>query len=120
METVGQRSRGMENSKEEISNGLREIRLKRKRYLSVIFGSLIVVAVLMMVGYRIPLVPIVGIVVLFTVGWVMQWKLKKSWCPKCSDFFFVQRFPKGQFPGPSSTSFPAQRKCQRCGLDLYS
>lgn len=64
--------------------------------------------------------PIIFPVFLFFLGMIIQNKLQKKKCPKCNSFFFVQTVSKDQYTPASSISFPPQKKCQNCGLTLYS
>lgn len=51
-----------------------------------------------------------------TIGvYAFSWyRVNRARCPRCGDFFFMQRGPLG----PMGTSFPLQRRCQHCGMAI--
>jgi hypothetical protein len=110
----------MERSAKNISEGLRQIRFRRRLYLSIYFAFLPVCAALAVLGFRYPLVPVLGMLLLCAAMLLVYVKLNKSKCPRCHEYFFVQKLMKNNWTPVSSTSMPPQKKCQKCGLSLYS
>lgn len=47
----------------------------------------------------------------FAFSW---YRVNRARCPRCRDFFFVQRGPLG----PMGTSLPLQKRCQHCGMAI--
>jgi hypothetical protein len=58
--------------------------------------------------YAIPLALTIGV---FAFSW---YRVNRARCPRCGDFFFMQRGPLG----PMGTNFPLQRRCQHCGMAI--
>lgn len=57
---------------------------------------------------------------LFFFGMFVQHRLHRQKCPRCNAFFFVQKVSRDAYVPASSISFPPQKKCQNCGLTLYT
>jgi hypothetical protein len=55
--------------------------------------------------------PPVLTLLVYGVSW---YRVNRARCPRCGDFFFMQRGPLG----PMGTSFPLQKRCQHCGMAI--
>ncbi|MDQ7780517.1 MAG: hypothetical protein RDV41_12550 [Planctomycetota bacterium] len=97
--------------------GLRWIRTKRRLCLLIIFAFLPFCAVL--AGLNNPLILLLGVGALFALGFIVQRSLNRSRCPRCGEFFFTQVLTRENWTPFSSLSFPPERKCRHCRLDLY-
>lgn len=102
-----------------VREGLRELRRRRAVYFSILVAFLPACTLLSVLGFRYPLVPVLGVVPLFALAAVAYRTLNRSRCPRCHEHFFVQKLTKQSWTPYSSTSIPPQRTCQKCGLDLY-
>jgi len=104
----------------EINQGLAKIRKLRRLFFFILFSFLPIIALTMAFIARFDnWYPIILPGFLFFFGMFIQNKLHKVKCPKCKDYFFVQKVSKENVILPSSISFPPQKKCQNCGLILY-
>ncbi|MBN2383233.1 hypothetical protein JXQ70_10155 [bacterium] len=104
----------------EIERGLARIRLLRRLFLFILFSYLpILVLIMGMIERTGSWFPILLPICLFFLGMYVQHKLQRIHCPRCHDFFFVQKVTKENYTPYSSFSFPPQKRCQKCGLVLY-
>jgi hypothetical protein len=106
----------MKPEKMNIISGLQRIRLKRRVCLAIIFGFLPGCVVLGLLG---PIAAMSGALGLFLVGLWVQHRLNRSLCPRCHKLFFVVSFDKNHYRPDGPLSFPPQRNCRHCNLELY-
>jgi hypothetical protein len=111
----------MAASTHEINKGLADIRKLRRIYLFIFFSFIPVLFLTMAYIERSKTwFPIILPAFLFCFGKFIQDRLHKRKCPKCNSFFFIQTITKDKYTPHSSITFPPQKKCQNCGLTLYS
>ena len=111
----------MKASIHEINSGLADIRKMRRIFLFILFSFFPILVLTMAYIERFKTwFPIILPAFLFFLGMLIQNRLHKQKCPRCNSFFFVQTVTKDNYTPCSSISFPPQKKCQNCGLALYS
>jgi len=111
---------GKKKSAEDIRCGLAHIRNTRRLFLAILFAFLPITALTMAYIQRSGQWAALAIpFALFALGMVIQHILQHQRCPRCREFFFVQKMTKTTYTPCSSYSFPPQKKCQHCSLALY-
>ena len=104
----------------EQSRGLARIRYTRRLFLAIIFAFLPFTGVTMAYIRRSGQWAALAIpLTLFGLGMVLQYILQHRRCPRCGEFFFLQKMTAETYQPGSAWSFPPQKKCQHCGLVLY-